>query len=196
MFEPYDLESLLRRLGEQIAVPASRVLSSTAATAEARAELEAIESLGVQLQSLARVIGGHGQQAPERIDLGLAMVQARAERGHELEQQGASIDGPPEGLEVRASAGVLKQALELALDHALTLGRHLSAGIVQRGEPPLPTLELAAALPFDEMFGASPEALDELHWTLLAVLCHSCGIRLERQVEAQRVVLRLGFVPA
>jgi hypothetical protein len=196
MSERQDMDMLLRRLGERLGSTVSALLDLPALPEDAKAPLNQLEDLGVRLQSLERVIGGHGRLTPEHLDLGLAMVQLRAERAHALDRGGWTIDGPQEGMDVRISAGVLKQALDLAVDHMLSLGKAVEAQIGAHGDPPLPTLHLAVALPFIEAFAASPEALDELHWALLSLLCNRSGIRLERQVEARRVVLRLGFVPA
>ncbi len=196
MNEQHDTDVLLRGIGERLGSTVSHLLSVVDLPREARAVLAQLEELGVRLQSLERVIGGHGRLAPERLDLGLAVVQLRAERAHALERAGASIEGPADGMDVRVSAGVLKQAMDLALDHALSLGKQIQAQIAPHGDPALPTLQLTVALPFIEAFAASREALDELHWALLSLLCNRCGIRLERQIEAHRVVLRLGFVPA
>lgn len=196
MSEKHDTEILLRRLGERLGSTVSRLMAMEALPCEGQVLLAQLEDLGVRLQSLERVIGGHGRLTPEHLDLGLAMIQLRAERAHALERAGATIDGPAEGMDVRISAGVLKQSLDLALDHMLSLGQQIEAQIGAWGEPPLPTLRLAVGLPFIEAFAASPEALDELHWSLLSLLCTRCGIRLERQIEAHRVVLRLGFVPS
>jgi len=195
MSERHDTEILLRRLGERLGSAVSHLLTIESLPDEAQAQLVQLEDLGVRLQALERVIGGHGRLTPEHLDLGLAMIQLRAERAHALERAGVTIDGPAEGMDVRISAGVLKQALDLALDHMLSLGQQLEAQIGAWGDPPLPTLRLSVALPFVEAFAASPDALDELHWSLLSLLCSRCGIRLERQIEAHRVVLRLGFVP-
>jgi hypothetical protein len=196
MSEQHDTEILLRRLGERLGASVSSLLAFAELQPEMKAQLGQLQDLGVRLQSLERVIGGHGHLAPERLDLGLAMVQLRAERAHALERMGATIEGPADGMDVRISAGVLKQALDLALDHMLSLGPQLAVQISTLGDPPLPTLQMTVGLPFVEAFAASPESLDELHWALLSLLCNRCGIRLERQIEAHRVVLRLGFVPA
>lgn len=196
MNERHDTDILLRRLGERLGSAVGNLQTAVDLPSEVRDVLAQLEDLGVRLQALERVIGGHGRLAPERLDLGMAMVQLRAERAHALEHAGATIEGPADGMDVRVSAGVLKQALDLALDHVLSLGNQIQVHIGPYGDPALPTLQLTVGLPFIEAFAASREALDELHWALLSLLCNRCGIRLERQIEAHRVVLRLGFVPA
>jgi hypothetical protein len=150
----------------------------------------------LQLQSLGRVCGGHAALVPERVDLGLALLQVRAEWSAELARRGATLEGPAQGAEVRVSAGVLKQVLDLALAHALSLGSTLRSEVAPHGEPPLPTLTLAVDLPGRELFGVSPRALDELHWGLLSFLADATGLRLERQVDAHAVALRVSFLPA
>jgi hypothetical protein len=195
MNDQHELDALLRRLGERIAGDASTALAACPAGSPAAQTLSRLEELGVRLQALERVVGGHSRQSPEHIDLGMALVQLRAERAHDLARRHQTLDGPDQGIDIRISAGVLKQALDLALDHALTLGTGATMTVGRFGEPPLPGLQLTVPLRHDEAFGLSPEALDELHFCLLGVLCRRCGIRLERDVQAHRVALRLGFVP-
>ena len=79
---------------------------------------------------------------------------------------------------------------------ALALGKDLDCKVVQHGVPPLPTLSLTVRIPGQELFGVAPTALDELHWALLLQLASATGLRLERQVDAHQVTLRLGFLPA
>lgn len=190
-----DLTVLLRRLGEAISEPTARALQAGALPGPTAAALAELEYLGLQLQAMARVAAGRGRMGPERVDLGLALMQLRAEWDHTLAQRGAVLDGSAESLEVRVCAGIFKQAADLAIGHALTLGRRLHGSAGVRGEPPLPTLQLTVDLPNQELFGVSPEALDELHWCLLERLCSATGVRLERQVVGHQVELRLGFVP-
>lgn len=187
---------LLQRLGERIAATCSQALAAGSDAAATATALAPLEQLGLQLQSLARVLAGRGQQSPERIDLGMAMLQLRAEWAGELQRRGASVGGPIEPIEVRMCAGVLKQLLDLALAHALALGPHVEAAARRAGDPPLPTLELHVRLPPGELFGASAEALNELHWPLLTTLADAEGLRLERRVEGRQVVLALGLPPS
>ncbi|MFN9102934.1 MAG: hypothetical protein ACK5WT_09490 [Betaproteobacteria bacterium] len=196
MDDLHELDALLRRLGERIAGDASAALAACPADGPAARTLARLEELGVRLQALERVAGGHSRQAPETVDLGMALVQLRAERAHDLASRGQQLEGPDQGLDIRLSAGVLKQALDLAIDHALALGSTAVATVGLHGVPPLPTLMLTVPLGFDEAFGLSPEELDELHFTLLGLLCRRGGIHLERDVQAHRVLLRRGFVPA
>jgi hypothetical protein len=193
--EHRDLTVLLRRIGEAVSGPTSRALKAPGLPEGTTRALTDLENLGLQLQSLGRVAAGKGRMGPERIDLGQALMQLRAEWYAELQRRGASFDGHADSLEVRVCAGVFKQAADLAIGHALSLGQRLHGSATVRGQPPLPTLEITIDMPGQELFGVSPEALDELHWSMLAVLCAEVGVRLERQVEGREVVLRLGFVP-
>lgn len=190
-----NIRILLRRLGETMSETTARALAADGLPAPSAAALGELENLGLRLQSLARISSGAGRLAPERIDLGLALMQLKAEWLPELERRGATLDSRADGAEIRVCAGVFKQAADLALGHALALGRTIHGSVELFGQPPLPTLVFAVGLPNQELFGISPEALDELHWELLVVLCDHAGVRLERQVEAHQVVLRLGFVP-
>jgi hypothetical protein len=187
---------LLGRLGELMAQATYRALAAGPLPPDGASALGELETLGLQLQALGRVCSGHGALKPEPLDLGVAVLQQRAEWAAELARRGATVDGPAHSVPVRVSAGVLKQALDLALGHALALGQSVQAEIAPHGLPPLPTLSLAVRLPGQELFGVAPEALDELHWALLQQLAAATGLRLERQVDAHEVVLRLGFLPA
>lgn len=187
---------LLRRLGEVIAAASSQAMAANTDAARVSRELEPLEQIGLQMQSMARVLSGRGQHAPERIDLGLATLQLRAEWAGELQRRGATLDGAIEPLEVRMCAGVLKQVLDLALGHVLALGVRIQLSLHHAGDPPLPTLKFTVRLPGGELFGVSPEALDELHWSLLVILTDAEGLRLERHVEGHQVVLSLGLLPS
>jgi hypothetical protein len=187
---------LLGRLGGLISQATYRALAGGQLPPDGAAALDELERLGLQLQALGRVCSGHGALKPETLDLGVAVLQARAEWAAELARRSATLDGPAASLHVRVSAGVLKQALDLALGHALALGQAVQAEIAAHGVPALPTLSIAVRLPGQELFGVAPEALDELHWALLMQLAAATGLRLERQVDAHQVVLRLGFLPA
>ena len=191
-----DTALLMSRLGETLAQAICRATAGAKFQPSTASVLDDLEALGLQLQSLGRICGGHGALAPESIDLGLAMLQARAEWASEMDRRGASLNGPQESVPVRVSAGVLKHALDLALGHALALGKDLDCDVAQHGVPPLPTLSLAVRIPGQELFGVAPTALDELHWALLLQLASATGLRLERQVDAHQVRLRLGFLPA
>ena len=93
MSERQDMDMLLRRLGERLGSTVSALLELPQLPEDAKAPLNHLEDLGVRLQSLERVIGGHGKLTPEHLDLGLAMVQLRAERAHALDRGGWTIDG-------------------------------------------------------------------------------------------------------
>lgn len=190
-----NVKTLLRCLGETVSEATARALAVEGLPPASSAAIGELENLGLQLQSLARVSSGAGRLAPERIDLGLALMQLKAEWLPELQRRGATLDSRADGVEIRVCAGVFKQAADLALGHVLALGRHIHGSVELHGEPALPTLVFTVLLPGQELFGVSREALDELHWELLVVLCDQAGVRLERQVEAQQVEIRLGFVP-
>lgn len=187
---------LLAGLGEAVAAATSGALKAPALPPETSAALGELERLGVQLQALGRVTGGHAALAPERVDLGMALLQLRAEWSTELARRGATLEGPTRGAEVRVSAGVLKQVLDLALLHALSLGTELHGEVGPHGVPELPTVTLSVAVPGRELFGISPRAMDELHWGMLSFLADATGLRLERQVDAHAVSLRVSFLPA
>ena len=57
----------------------------------------------------------------EPVDLGRALLQARAEWAAPLRRAGLEWAGPEEAAEVMANPAVLKQLLDLSLGHALSL---------------------------------------------------------------------------
>jgi hypothetical protein len=184
---------LLGRLGEAVSDATHRAKGRSGGDEEAPAGIDELEALGRQLQALGRMCGGRGALAPERIDLGEALAQVRDEWTLALQARGATLEVPERRVDVRVNAGVLKQALDLALGHALALGSQLRAEIGVHGMPPRPTLSLYAAPPARELFSVAPATLEELHWVLLSQLTAATGLPLERRVEARSVVLRLGF---
>jgi hypothetical protein len=188
--------ALLGQLGEAVASGATRGLQAPGLPPQAASALAALEQLGLQLQELARVAGGRARLAPEQVDLGLAVLQARAEWQHALQEHGASLDGPATRLMVSTSAGVLKQLLDLALAHLLTLGAALKAEVGRFGVPELPAVRLVVERAGHEVFDTRPEQLDELNWSLLTLLAQASGVTLERHVEVRHVRLTLGFTPS
>lgn len=184
--------NLLAQIGELLATTATRLMSDPAATA---VELPRLEALGLQLQSAARVLGTPGSPRQERVDLGVAALQARAEWAAEFARRGATWDGPAQGCVVLANPPLLKLLLDLAVAHALRMGSELRFEIVTRGTPPLATVRIAVLRPGRMMFEARPGDAAELHWALLSQLARHTDVRAERQVRSMTLELALGLHP-
>ncbi|MBX3599301.1 MAG: hypothetical protein KF863_01655 [Rubrivivax sp.] len=188
---------LLAQTGEAVAAAASRLQAAwPGAPAAATAEIGALEELGLQLQATARVLAAPAGARPERVDLGVAALQARAEWTRAFARAGASWRGPEQGVEVVTNAPVLKLLLDLALAHALGLGSQVRVDVLLRGQPVLATLCVEVSRPGGALFQVRPGEAAELHWQLLTLLARHAGVVAERQVQAQAVELSLAWPPA
>lgn len=188
---------LLAQAGETVAATAARVQAAWPdAPPAAAAELAALEELGLQLQSAVRVLSGPAGARPERVDLGVAALQARAEWSRAFARAGATWAGPDQGCEVTTNPSVLKLLLDLALAHALGLGPRVTVGVLLRGQPALATLRIEVSRPGGALFQAQPGEAAELHWQLLTLLARHAGVIAERQVQAMAVELTLAWPPA
>lgn len=188
---------LLAQAGEAVAAAASRLQAAwPGAPADALAEAGALEDLGLQMQAVARVLAAPAGARAERVDLGVAALQARAEWARAFARAGAAWSGPEQGVEVVTNAPVLKLLLDLALGHALGLGSQVRVDVLLRGQPALATLGIAVSRPGGALFQVRPGEAAELHWQLLTLLARHAGVVAERQVQAQAVELTLAWPPA
>lgn len=183
---------LLAQVGEAMATAAARMLDDPAAAA---AELPQLESLGLQLQSAARVLAATSAPRLERVDLGVAALQARAEWAAAFVRRGAAWHGPERGCVVLANPPLLMLLLDLAVSHALRMGSELQFDVVLGGAPPLATVRIMVMRPGRAMFDAQPGDAGELHWALLSQLARHTGVRAARQVGSLTLELSLAFRP-
>ena len=96
---------------------------SKAAIAAGRARLERLESLGVLIQEIGRITGGHAPLPLERIDLAAAARAAVAEHMARAANAGRRIvAGGAASLPVLVNAATLARLVDLAIEHACTLG--------------------------------------------------------------------------
>jgi hypothetical protein len=146
-----------------------------------------LEQLGLRLQEVVRVLAAPARTGLEPVDLGLAVLQARAEWAAPLRRGGLDWVGPEESVDVMANPAVLKQLLDLALGHAIGLGRRLEFRLRFFGQPAQAKLLIAAVTPGSEPFASLPGDAAEWHWVLLAALAVRAGVVAERQVQAQGV---------
>jgi hypothetical protein len=188
---------LLGQVGQAVAQAANAAQENwPAAPAGAAAALADLEQLGLRLQEVVRVLAAPARTGLEPVDLGLAVLQARAEWTSQLRRGGLVWVGPEESVDVMANPAVLKQLLDLALGHAVGLGRRLEFRLRFFGQPAQAKLLLTAVTPGSEPFASLPGDAAEWHWVLLAALAVRAGVVAERQVQAQGVELSLTWPAA
>ncbi len=196
--------TLLAQMGETVAAAASQLQTRwPGMPGAAAAALAELEQLGLQAQAVVRMLTAPGGAMAERLDLGVAVLQARAEWGATVVRAGATWTGPSQACELVANPAVVKQLLDLAIAHALALGPRGASGpgrgpelavdVVQGAEPPLVAIRIEVSRPGGELFEARPGDAAELHWALLTQLAQHAGVRAERQVRALSVELLLGW---
>lgn len=188
---------LLGQIGQAVAQSAHDAQEHwPAAPTDAAGALADLEQLGLRLQEVVRVLAAPARTGLEPVDLGRALLQARAEWAAPLRRAGLEWAGPEEAAEVMANPAVLKQLLDLSLGHAIGLGRQMNFRIRLFGQPAQAKLLLAAITPGSEPFSSLPGDAGEWHWVLLSALALRAGVVAERQVQAQGVELSLTWPAA
>ncbi len=188
---------LLGQVGQAVAQSAHAAQERwPAAPVDAAAALADLEQLGLRLQEAVRVLAAPERAGLEPVDLGRALLQARAEWAAPLRRAGLEWAGPDEAVEVMANPAVLKQLLDLALGHAIGLGRRMSFRIRLFGQPVQAKLLLAALTPGSEPQAPLPGDAGEWHWVLLWALALHAGVVAERQVQPQGVEISLTWPAA
>lgn len=188
---------LLGQVGQAVAQAASAAQAHwPAASTEAAVALADLEQMGLRLQEVVRVLAAPPRAGLEPVDLGLAVLQARAEWATPLRRAGVSWVGPEDTADAMANPAVLKQLLDLALGHAIGLGRQLGFRVRLFGQPAQAKLVLTATTPDSEAFASLPGDVGEWHWVLLSALALRAGVVAERQVQAHGVELSLTWPAA
>lgn len=159
-------------------------------------EIARLEHFGVQIQELARVLGGSVPAARERIDLAQAARDALVEWTGAAQLHGASLHGPSAPLELEVNGAALAQLLDLGLEYALHIGASIEVETAVQGIPPLPTLTISAQRSTTAAASRPDEDFDELHWLLFVQLARAIGLVPRRVAVAQTVSLMLGFPDA
>lgn len=189
--------NLLGQIGQAVAQSAHGAQEHwPAAPPDAAAALADLEQLGLRLQEVVRVLAAPARTGLEPVDLGRALLQARAEWVARLRRAGQDWVGPEDGVEVMANPAVVKQLLDLALGHAMGLGRQMSFRIRLFGQPAQAKLLLAAITPGSGPEASLPGDAGEWHWVLLSALALHAGVVAERQVQAQGIELSLTWPAA
>ena len=183
-----SLSALQRSLATLPALPAAEqtVLES------ALAEIARLEQFGVQIQELARVLGGDAPMIRERIDLAQAAREALAEWTRAAQSHHASLHGPSEPFELEVNGAALAQLLDLGLEYALHVGSSVAVSAGVSGIPAQPTLSITA----QRSKPATPVGVDQLHWLLFKQLGRAVGLEPRRLENGETVKLTLGFPDA
>jgi hypothetical protein len=188
---------LLGKVGEAFAVSLDalqrRMVPGAAAAPrpeEVAAAVERLRQLAIQLQEIARMLGGEGSRAIETIDLREALVAACAGWQQAAQRRGARLVAPPprgEAFAVRAVAGVLDQLIELLLDHATRLGDEVQCALERHGDAARPMLVLR----IHRDGGRPTDGIDEVHWLLFEQLARTRGLPPHRIAAGDGVTLML-----
>ena len=181
--------ALQRSLGALASLPSE----AQPVIADAIAELSRLERFGVQVQELARVLGGDAPLGRERIDLAQAAREALAEWALAAQRHGTSLRGPAEPLELEVNGAALAQLLDLALECALHIGTSIEISADVQGMPPLPMLTITVHRAKAEPTAPAEDDFDELHWLLFVQLARALGLAPRRVAVGEVVTLMLGF---
>lgn len=188
---------LLHKVGETFAVALSRLQARLAPAASGQlepavlqsvlAEVARLERLGVQVQEVAHVLAGEGGWATERVDVGVALRQARAMAADKAALSNVALDGPEGACEAEVNPAVLGQLLQLGMEYALHLGERVTLSCGVEGEPPCSRLGFAMQRASAD-WGAD---VDELPWLLFSALARASGWLPRRQIVGQQLLLSL-----
>ena len=194
--------ALLAKVGERYASALSELqrwldrmdtpIGPAAELAACRAEMARLEQLGVQLQAMARVLSRISASPLERIDLSDAVRESVLEWEQAPSSDGMRIScGDCDVCQVQVSAGVLKQLLDLGIEHAMRIGSVVVVRCVWRGEPGRPVVVIEAQRDHD--LPASDDEQDDLPWQMFVQLAASGGLSTHRSTAGRRVSLLLNF---
>jgi CheY-like chemotaxis protein len=207
-FAPAKLPpGVLAKVGETFASALSAVITELAAVGGQRREsdqalaavhqrLTQLQRLGMQIQTVARVLGGAGQSAPETIDLAAALRQKLDEWAEPARRRGIHLFGPLEAFEIDVNAGVLEQLLDLAMESAIAVPHcvEIRVGVQRRSGNPMLTVEVLRELA-GQAAAVSDDDFNDLHWQLFGVLARSRALTPQRVAVGDNVILMLEFPP-
>jgi CheY-like chemotaxis protein len=193
---------LLGLVGERFAASISLIqthLSDTsdALAAQARAELDTLERLGVQLQQVARMVAHEGMEPQELVDLTAVCHQAVAEwvGRAEAAQVRLLVDGQP--LKASVNAAAFDQALDMLIEHGLAIGDSVVLCVLSTGVPSRPTVRVDITRRRIDTFSlaTAPAPEDELLPQLAAVLARGCGLLMRQAGMGSLLSLSLTVPP-
>ncbi|MEP7299916.1 MAG: hypothetical protein ABI699_00155 [Caldimonas sp.] len=192
---------VLGKVGECFAVSLSslqRMLQATGAPPQdlphrldaALAEISRLERFGVQIQQLARVLGGRTTLTYERVDLAAA-ARAAASEWNRILQPSATATAATGFAALDVDAAALSQLLDLGLEYALRSGPSVAVGVDSQGEPARPMLTIRTRRSPEREPGAGE--IDEIHWLLFVQLAKAMGLTPSRTTVGETLTLTLGF---
>jgi hypothetical protein len=201
LFDPVAPDpDLLVKVGEAFATSLAALLAElarrdaagspgAAAIAAGRARLERLESLGVLIQEIGRITGGHVPLPLERIDFAAAARAAVAEHAARAGNAGKHIAaGGAPSLPLLVNAATLARLLDLAIEHACTLGDRVVVGASwSRGGNRHPVLAIEVV----RNGRPTGEPGTGLPWLLFEYLSGALGWGSRLQVDATHVTLTL-----
>ena len=205
-FAPAKLPpGVLAKVGETFASSLSAVMAALDAVAGQRRDadpalaavqqqLAQLQRLGMQIQSVARVLGGAGQSAPEQIDLAAALRQKLDEWAEPARRRGIHLFGPLEAFEIDVNAGVLEQLLDLAMESAIAVPGciEIRVGVQRRSGNPMLTVEVLRDLG-GQHAAVSDDEFNDLHWQLFGALARARALTPQRVAVGDNVILMLEF---
>jgi CheY-like chemotaxis protein len=206
-FAPAKLPpGVLAKVGETFASALSSVLAELAAASGQRRDEQAfvsvqqqlgqLQRLGMQIQSVARVLGGAGQSGAEQIDLSAALRQKLDEWAEPARRRGIHLFGPLEAFEIDVNAGVLEQLLDLAMESAIAVPGcvEIRVGVQRRSGNPMLTVEVRRELG-GHAAAVSDDDFNDLHWQLFGALARARALTPQRVAVGDNVILMLEFPP-
>ncbi|MCE9656991.1 MAG: hypothetical protein K8R60_00400 [Burkholderiales bacterium] len=159
----------------------------------ALAEIARLEQLGLQIQELARVLGGDVPLTHEHVDLAAASRNALAEWSRAARAQAIALSGPAAPFELDVNAPALAQLLDLGIEYAMSIGSSIEIATGPHGIPPQPALVLRVVRASPVPKAASEEDFEEIHWLLFVQLARAIGLTPHRLAVADTVTLSLAF---
>jgi hypothetical protein len=190
--------ALLAKAGEAFAASASLLQSALAtlppaaeceaALAQAVAEAERQEALGIRLQTVARILAAGASLVPERVDLVAAARAAAASWQPYAQRERIAIAGGARAIEIDIDPAALAQLIELLVGEALAVGDSLELRCEDAPAPAGATLTLVVRCK-----SAHPEARDSVDWMLFAHLSHALGLAPRRTIDGALLTVSVAF---
>jgi hypothetical protein len=195
---------LLGKVGETFATGLSRLQCSlsTFGPVEAvqrdrleaiQAEIGRLETLGVRLQEIARVLGGEVALPSERISLERAVRDTLAVWSPRDQLTGVTTPPSGERCDVEVNPAVLEQLLSLALECALQTGPAVAIVAGRQAEPARTMLTMRIDRATGARANESAEDFGDLRWTLFTLLARAVGLSAQRLAAGRIVTMTLGF---
>jgi hypothetical protein len=193
--------AILGKVGESFAGALSSLQRKLAALdaelrpalADVLVEVSRLEQFGMQLQELARMLGGEAPLVPERVDLAQAARAALDEWHQAARAHGATLSGPTEPLELEVNGPGIAQLLDLGIEYSLRLGSSIEITASTQGFSRQPTLTIRVQGCGKATSTELEEDFDEIHWLLFVKLARALGLSPGRLAVGETMTLTLAF---